>query len=255
MIKTGLIGQGYWGKKIEDKLLQLSEIQFIQTSVSYNPKFFTTVDWVFIATPAYTHSSIVKDCITQGVNVFVEKPFCSTSLEAQELIALANENQTNLYVDNIFLSRSELANVKNLQCKTIKFRWHKNGPFNDNLINDLLYHDLYILINIVGYKTISSLQFKVNEKDILAFEFYYGDSKVEIDYNRVSLDKKEKIIYLDNKIINFINHDEDPLKVIIENCLQKKIDFESNHLLNLQTTALMEIVKQHINYFKNIHET
>ena len=147
MIKTGLIGHGYWGKKIEHKLLQLSELQFIQTSVTYNPKIFSSVDWVFIATPADTHSAIVKDCIGKGVNIFVEKPFCSSSLEAQELLLLANEKKTILYVDNIFLSRSELVNVKNLQYKTIKFHWHKNGPFNDNLINDLLYHDLYILIN------------------------------------------------------------------------------------------------------------
>ena len=250
MIKTGLIGHGYWGKKIEDKLLQLSELQFIQTSVTYNPFFFPTADWIFIATPADTHFSIVKDCIDKGVNVFVEKPFCSTLLEAKELIMLASEKQTSLYVDNIFLSRSELPKIKNLQCNAIKFRWHKNGPYNDNLINDLLYHDLYILINVVGYKSISSLKFKVNEKDILFFEFNYGDSNVEIDYNRVSPDKKEKIIYFDKEIINFTNHDEDPLMVIITNCLQKKIDFESNHVLNLQTTTLMEIIKKHLNHFQ-----
>jgi len=246
MTKTGLIGYGYWGKIMESKLLTLSNLQFIQTSSTYYPEVFNTADWVFIATPVESHYTIAKDCISKGINVFVEKPFCSTFSEAQELITLANEKGISLYVDNVFLLRSELANVKKQQYKTIKFYWHKNGPANGSLINDLLYHDLYILITIVGYKSVNSLQYITNTKDVLIFTFNYGDLKIEIDYNRVSPGEKKKILYLDNIIINFANNTEDPLKTIIERCLLQEIDFESNHILNLQTVALMENITQYM---------
>ena len=111
MIKTGLIGNGYWGKKISDKLDKLSNKIFIQTTSNYNTELFRNVDWVFIATPASTHFKIAKDAIEEGVNVFLEKPFCSNTNEAVELIRLAQKNKIFLYVDNVFLYRSELQNL------------------------------------------------------------------------------------------------------------------------------------------------
>ena len=59
----------------------------------------------------YYGIKIAKDAIEEGVNVFLEKPFCSNTNEAVELIRLAQKNKIFLYVDNVFLYRSELQNL------------------------------------------------------------------------------------------------------------------------------------------------
>jgi hypothetical protein len=249
MIKTGLIGHGYWGKIIESKLDSISQKRFVQTTANYDATVFNEVDWIFIATPVETHYKIAKDCIERGVNVFVEKPFCTNLIEAEELVLLGQKNQVNLYVDNVFLRRKELLNNKTRPSKSIKFCWYKYGPFNDNLVNDLLYHDLYLLISILGLNEISSLNLILNEKDILQFNFLYAGIEIEIDYNRVSHGKKEKIIYLDGVPINFGSVLEDPLKQILLDCLSGSADFKSNNFLNLQTMAMMDVIKQNIILF------
>ena len=40
MIKTGLIGKGYWGKIIGDKLDILSDKRFVQGKSNYDPEEF-----------------------------------------------------------------------------------------------------------------------------------------------------------------------------------------------------------------------
>jgi virulence factor len=89
--KTVLVGNGYWGSKIHEKLLKVSDVLSVQSSKNYNPNLFENADWVFVATPIASHYDIVKDCIIKGINVFVEKPFASSVAKASELIELAKK--------------------------------------------------------------------------------------------------------------------------------------------------------------------
>lgn len=50
------------------------------------------VQMVSITTPAATHYSLAKQALLHGKNVLVEKPFCETSEQAEELLRLAKEN-------------------------------------------------------------------------------------------------------------------------------------------------------------------
>jgi len=243
MIKTGLVGYGYWGKIIKSKLELIANNTFIQNSTNYNPELFGEIKWLFIATPPNTHYQIAKDAIKKGINVFLEKPFCSNSKEARQLIALAKENRVNICVDNVFLYRSELLGLIPGHYKNLKFYWHKNGPFNDTLFNDLLYHDLYLLIFLLGVKKISNIFIFQNEKDILIFSFFYGQSKIMIDYNRTVEEAKEKIINVDGTFIKFTGtKEEDPLKIIISNCLDNEINFKLNNKINLNAMELLDIL-------------
>lgn len=248
MIRTGLIGNGYWGKIISDKLDKYSNKIFVQNTSNYNTDLFRNVDWVFIATPASTHFKIAKDAIEKGVNVFVEKPFCSNTNEAIELINLARKNKILLYVDNVFLYRSEFQNLIQGNYRNILFSWHKNGPFNDTLINDLLYHDLYLLISILGKKNVTKVDVLQKEKNILFFSFLYGKSQIKIDYNRTLVGINEKIIQADNILIKFNNTKEDPLGIIISSCLNNEIDFELNNKLNLETTKIFDKLRSEIQF-------
>jgi virulence factor len=99
MIKVGIIGKGYFGKKIYKTLKD-----------RYNVVFFTArdmditydIDWVVIATSTLSHYDLCKQFILNGVNVFVEKPMTLSWHDSKELLELAEENNVKVYIDDVF---------------------------------------------------------------------------------------------------------------------------------------------------------
>jgi hypothetical protein len=154
---------------------------------------------------------------------------------AKELIDLAQHKNINLYIDNIFLFRNEIKNNKYIPRKNIKFEWYKYGPFKDTLINDLLYHDLYLLIYFIGSGNISNIVIKNKTKNKLNMCFLYNDYSIEIDYDREYTNEKHKIIKLDDIIINLSIASNDALKETIDACFNNKIDYIKNHSISLET--------------------
>jgi predicted dehydrogenase len=242
MINTGLIGHGYWGKIIESKLDKISNKIFVQTSSNYDPAEFSKIDWIFIATPPSTHYIIAKDAINSRVNVFLEKPFCINTREAKNLIYLSKKNNVKLFIDNVFLYRKELENIPMLTPNQINFFWHKPGPYNDTLLNDLLYHDLYILYYLLGENIITDLIIDTNEINKLIFSLKYGNSKVNFNYYRNNNNLKVKKISIDDLIIDFKNNSEDPLLVTINNCINYKVDFIKNNYMNLKIRQIFDLL-------------
>ncbi len=49
----------------------------------------TKPDAVFVAVPTKFHYAIIKDLLNRKIHVFAEKPFCLTSVQGKELVALA----------------------------------------------------------------------------------------------------------------------------------------------------------------------
>ncbi|MCC6497750.1 MAG: Gfo/Idh/MocA family oxidoreductase [Propionibacteriaceae bacterium] len=47
------------------------------------------LDAVVIATPSWLHGQMVRECLSRGLHVFCEKPFCLDPIESVELTALA----------------------------------------------------------------------------------------------------------------------------------------------------------------------
>lgn len=243
MKNSVLIGNGYWGRKVHEKLLQLSNVLSVQSSGNYNRDLWINADWVFVATPVDTHYDIAKDCILLGKNVFVEKPFTSSVLEAYDLVRLAKLNGVSLYIDNVFLYRNEFLNCSLTPKREIQFIWYKYGPFKDDLFNDLLYHDLYILIVLRGFYIIQDISVEYYSFDSLKVTFHYGNIFVKIEYNRISKDIY-KTMLIDGERISFTQSQQDPLMDIIRGCLNGLHDFESNQKLNLQTMELLDIIRK-----------
>jgi hypothetical protein len=231
-MKTGLIGYGYWGKIIDSKL----------KNNTINPPF-EDVDWIFIATPPKTHYNIVKEYILKNKNVFCEKPLTLDYKSSKELIKLANEKKVKLYIDNLFILRNEIKNLKLKPLNDIEFTWLKKGPYKDTLVNDLLYHDLYILIHLLGEGKITNINYIKESSNILIFTFNYNNINIKINYNRDWEDKKTKTIKIDNNIIDLSTPQNDPLQESINECLSSvnSIDFKYNHYLSLETIKLLEL--------------
>src|SRR5215813_13539458 len=110
MIKFGVIGYGYWGPNIVRNLQSVDGARVVAVCDS-NPnaqrrakqaypsvhvtsdcsEILTSpdVDAVAVITPVWTHFELAKKALLNGKHVFVEKPFTSTSEQAEELIDLA----------------------------------------------------------------------------------------------------------------------------------------------------------------------
>ena len=153
MKKVGLIGHGYWGKILHQKLKYLSDVRFICTSKDDYYSKLKDVDWVFIATTNESHYEIVENCILAEKNVFCEKPLTMTYEKSLELCELAKSKDVKLFIDEVFWYRSELIDIHHFfshNPKKIKCTWEKYGRSNyRNYVpasfHNLMYHDLYLL--------------------------------------------------------------------------------------------------------------
>ena len=229
-MKTGLVGYGYWGKIIYSKL---------KNNTLVPP--FNDVDWMFVSTHPETHYNLVKEYILKNKHVFCEKPLTLDYNSSLELIKLAKEKNVCLYIDNLFLLRNEIKNINIQSISNIEFTWLKKGPYKDTLVNDLLYHDLYLLIHLAKSKQISNIYYIENSPNKLLMTFDYDNIKVKINYNREWDGNKIKLINIDNKVIDLSNPINDPLQESIDLCFSQDIDFEYNHYLSLETIKLLEL--------------
>jgi UDP-N-acetylglucosamine 3-dehydrogenase len=126
-LNVGVIGVGYWGKKITTEYALLSKtdpsvnllgvcdvfednLEFCKEKfgVSYLAKsphellLNPEIDAVHICTPSVTHYDICKEALNQGKHVTLEKPMTLNSNEAIKLVDLALEKELVLSVGHIF---------------------------------------------------------------------------------------------------------------------------------------------------------
>ena len=100
-----LIGNGYWGKIVNSKLINYYDVVITANSKSNITEIINSsnLDIAYVCTPTITHYDIVKTLILKKINVFCEKPFTGNYLKALELFELSKKNNVKLYIDNIFL--------------------------------------------------------------------------------------------------------------------------------------------------------
>ena len=151
-VNVGVIGAGYWGKKViseylalakEDprvSLLRVCDIQ--EQNLRCCSEFFhipkerlldsykelldlDNIDAVHICTPNKTHYQICKEALMAGKHVLLEKPMTLSSRQAFELTDLAEKEELGLQVGYIFRFNNALREVRKL--------------IGDNFFGDLYY--------------------------------------------------------------------------------------------------------------------
>ena len=250
-MKVGLIGTGYWGSIIRTKLQQdtIDLLFEADSKFDYKP-FLREVDWVFVATPPKTHFNIVDSVLSTGVSVFCEKPLTGDPELSKDLFLTASDNKSKLFVDNIFLKRREYQSFRKevlsshtTDITTIEFVWEKHGPFKDSLVNDLLYHDITLLLDLVG--------FDIKDSDIQKQKVHYSDNRLYLDlkigdlnvifnYDRMVEKKRKKIIVNNSVECDLTVPIHDPLGETINAVLfePESIDFEFNKRMTLHAEHL-----------------
>jgi hypothetical protein len=243
-MKTLLIGNGYWGSIVKSKLEVQTDLLYIANSKDNLDDILSKfdVDYVFVCTPTETHYDIVKKCISHHKNIFCEKPFTGDFIKANELYKMAEKNNVKIFVDNIFLYRNEYTNIVNKKFNSIKFTWNKyEEVFKENLFNTLLYHDIYLLLEL------SNNDWEVNycnvSEDKLSLSLINNNLTSEFSYDRTYLNGKEKKIIIDDVLINFSNPLNDPLSEIINDLKNNNIEFNDNKKITLKTIKLLNKIQ------------
>ncbi len=180
-LRFGVIGWGYWGPKIARNLDSLSHAAvtmvadddahrftklkvnqpWIQTTTLLEDIFCADVDAIVIATPVRTHFQLAREALLHGKHVLVEKPLTANVTEAEELIALAQEQQRILMVGHTFeynpavnelrklVQSGELGKIYCIEAERVNLGLFRNDI---NVIWDLAPHDISILLYLLDKK-------------------------------------------------------------------------------------------------------
>jgi predicted dehydrogenase len=124
MIDVGVIGYGYWGPNVarnfhacsgvrltsvcdaSEKRLGLAQTHYPFIKGYANARDLIRsddVNAVAVVTPVFSHYELAREALLAGKHLFVEKPFTSTSAQAEELVDLAARKGLKIMVDHTFL--------------------------------------------------------------------------------------------------------------------------------------------------------
>jgi predicted dehydrogenase len=212
MIRFGVIGYGYWGPNIVRNLYGINgaivhsicdqnencrkraTLAFPAVHVASDPIELLTspeIDAVAVITPVWTHFDLAKAALLNGKHVFVEKPFTSTSEQAEELIELAEKRGLTIMVDHTFLFTGTVRKIRQLIDEDTlgKIYYYDSMRVNLGLFQhdvdvlwDLAPHDLSIMDYLIGKEAeavVATGATHVNgHADVAFMTIYYPDNVI-----------------------------------------------------------------------------
>lgn len=220
-IRFGVIGYGYWGPNIarnisgldkgrlravcdrsSDALKRAGKVYPGATLTTDPTEILTSpdVDAVAVVTPVWTHYELAKAALEHGKHVFVEKPFTSTSRQAEELIELADRKNLKIMVDHTFLFSGAVRKIREIVEKgTLGSLYYFDstrvnlGLFQHDVsvVWDLAPHDLSIMDHILHTKpeaVVTTGAKHINDLADMAFitVFFPGNLIAHINVNWLS---------------------------------------------------------------------
>lgn len=221
MVKVHIIGKGKWGKVIEN-------------SISYMVEFTNPydADWVIISTPNDLHYEQTMYWLSQGKNVFCEKPLTLNLDSLKSLYELADDNEVKLYVDDVFDWRNDYEILEDDNF----FRWIKPGYKKINFLERLSYHHFYIWLKGKTNCEVNKISpgdrgnFRVELKDGTKAVFQYGGIEEEVSHEINGYDMS--------------SYDGYPLKDMFTAIFDGEADLEKNRQNTINATYLLEQVKE-----------
>jgi hypothetical protein len=242
MKKVGLIGLGYWGKIINEKLEKFCEVKFTCRSKDTYIDRLDEVDWVVVATPNDTHYVIVRNCISAGKNVFCEKPLTPTEEQSKLLFNYAEMKGIKLYVDDIQNYRDYDFEI--MEYNLVERRKSGGGDIK-NILYILTYHDIYILYKYIKNSEIEDV-ILIDNKNRLHFKVKFNDITIEFLYDL----NYEKVEHYINGCS--LRGEDDILFKMLLGVFNEEVDFEYNKEISLFTNKFIDILNSKL--FKEIIE-
>lgn len=247
MINSVLVGDGYWGKIVKEKVEVLTNLLFVADSkTDLDSLKDSKVEIVFVCSSTASHYDVVKKCLDNDIEyIFCEKPFTGDFEKAAELFSLAQQSGAHIFVDNVFLFRKEILEITLSDIKSFRFVWNKlDVAKKDNLYDSLLYHDLYLLLKLSGIS-----EWNINSSFVSDSELFLkmdnGNKTCVFKYNR-DCPSRLKLIFLDNQLVDLSYPANDPLSECIVDMLDGNIDYDFNKEITLGALRLMDAIKKQL---------
>lgn len=180
-----LIGGGYWGKNLARNFLSLGVLHTLcdtrrETLASYSNEYElvrkstsltevlsdNSVTRVAIAAPAALHYKIARESLLAGKHVFVEKPLCLATDDAQDLISLAKDSGLTLMVGHLLQYHPCIVTLRSLVAEGQLGRlfYLTSNRLNlgkirseENALWSFAPHDISVILGIAG-KTPETVQ-------------------------------------------------------------------------------------------------
>jgi predicted dehydrogenase len=169
-----VVGYGYWGPNIARNLVEspefelmglcerdrwrIEEFELRHPGVPVEQELDRTlldaeIEAVAIVTPPHTHYPLARQALEAGKHVLVEKPLATSSADAAELIALADERGLVVMPGHTFLYSPSVMKVHDLIQEGVlgeiyfatSCRMNLGKYQRDGVVRDLAPHDLSIL--------------------------------------------------------------------------------------------------------------
>ena len=210
-MQVGVIGYGYWGPNIvrnfngvdASKVVAVSDLNeesLKKAKKAYPDVRVTTncdelicapdVDVIVIVTPVSSHFELAKKALEMGKHVLVEKPFTSTTAQAEELIEVAEKKNLRIGVDHTFLYTGAVRKIKQLigdgtlgnLCYFDSTRVNLGLFQHDvNVVWDLAPHDLAIMDHLIEEKptaVVATGQAHINGVEDISYVTVYFPNKI-----------------------------------------------------------------------------
>ena len=216
MIRVGVIGYGYWGPNVvrnffgvdqtsvemlcdmNPSALARAKKNYPSLEVTTNPEEILKspkIDAVAIVTPVWTHYKLAKAALENGKHVFVEKPFTSSSEQAEELIELAERKNLKIMVDHTFLFTGAVRKIRELT--------------ESGALGDLYYYDS-LRVNLGLFQHDVSVIWDLAPHDLSIMDHLIkGDPEAIVASGECHLNGVEDVafmtIYFPNNVIAHIN--------------------------------------------------
>ena len=230
MLKVGVIGAGYLGKKhlkiVEnssffDLIGFYDENENTKENLSKNSNYVSfdqidslidATDIIIIVTPTLSHFDLAKKVIKAKKHVFIEKPICSTVEQAYQLIDLEDKNKVFGQVGHVERFNPAFEAIKSSIGSPQFIEAQRFAEFNPrgtdvSVVLDLMIHDIDIVLSVVKseIEKVDASGFSVISEtpDICNARIKFKNGCVaNLTANRVSLKKIRKTrFFLKNRYV------------------------------------------------------
>ncbi len=223
-----VIGCGHWGKNLirnfahmgvlaavcdqNDQLAQTYAEQYSIEHLSFSSILASPIiEGVVLAVPAPLHASMAIEAMNAGKHVFVEKPLAMNKIDAETMIASAEENNVHLMVGHllqyhpIFMTVRKLVESKELG--DLSYIYSNRLSFGkvrseEDVIWSFAPHDVSMILSLTGQepevvKTESSCILQANIADTaLVYMEFENSLKAHLSVSWLHPFKEQKLVVI-----------------------------------------------------------
>lgn len=192
MIKTAVIGCGYWGPNLirnfmacpetnlawacdldQERLTRvLAPFPSVQKTTTIQEILNDdTVEAVAIATPVGTHFPLAKAALEKGKHVLLEKPLAASVAQGSELVALAAKKGLRLMCDHTFCYTGAVRKIKQL--------------IDAGELGEVLYFDS-IRINLGLFQSDVNVIWDLATHDLAIVDFLFPEKPIQVSAHGVA---------------------------------------------------------------------